>query len=61
MVSHVRINDDTGQWVYIRNAAMLCCCQTPLCISMVSCQKGPTHHAYARQIEPFWQDTIDTW
>ena len=24
--------------------------------SMVSCQKGPTCHAYARQIGPFWQD-----
>ena len=27
-------------------------------ISMVSCQKGPTRHAYAWQI-PFWQDTLD--
>ena len=26
---------------------------------MVSCQKGPTGHAYAWQIGPFWQDTID--
>ena len=26
---------------------------------MVSCQKGPTHHAYAWQIGPFWQDTLD--
>ena len=25
-------------------------------ISMVSCQKGPTRHAYAWQIGPFWQD-----
>ena len=24
---------------------------------MVSCQKGPTCHAYAWQIGPFWQDT----
>ena len=29
------------------------------CISMVSCQKGPTRHAYAWQIGPFWQDTLD--
>ena len=29
--------------------------------SMVSCQKGPSHHAYAWQIEPFWQDTIELW
>ena len=28
-------------------------------ISRVSCQKGPTRHAYARQIGPFWQDTLD--
>ena len=28
-------------------------------ISMVSCQKGPTRHAYAWQIGPFWQDTLD--
>ena len=28
-------------------------------ISRVSCQKGPTHHAYAWLIGPFWQDTLD--
>ena len=28
-------------------------------ISMVSCQNGPTCHAYAWQIGPFWQDTLD--
>ena len=28
---------------------------------MVSCQKGPTHHAYAWQIGPFWQDTLNIW
>ena len=28
-------------------------------ISRVSCQKGPTHHAYAWQIGHFWQDTLD--
>ena len=33
-------------------------------ISRVSCQKGPTRHAYARhayawQIGSFWQDTLD--
>ena len=27
--------------------------------SIVSCQKGPTRHAYAWQIGPSWQDTID--
>ena len=28
-------------------------------ISMASCQKGPTRYAYAWQIGPFWQDTLD--
>ena len=28
-------------------------------ISRVSCQKGHTRHAYAWQIGPFWQDTLD--
>ena len=27
--------------------------------SRASCQKGPTHHAYAWQIGPFWQDTLE--
>ena len=26
---------------------------------MVSCQKGPTRNAYAWQIGPFWQETLD--
>ena len=26
---------------------------------MVSCQKVPTRHAYAWQIGPFWQDTLE--
>ena len=28
-------------------------------ISMVSCQKGPTRHACAWQIGPFWHDTLN--
>ena len=28
-------------------------------ISRVYCQKGPTHHAYAWQIGPFWQNTLN--
>ena len=28
---------------------------------MVSCQKGPTRHAYAWQIGPCFQDTLDMW
>ena len=27
--------------------------------SILSCQKGPTRHAYAWQIGPFWQDTLE--
>ena len=27
---------------------------------MVSCKKCPTRHAYAWQIGPFWQDTLNT-
>ena len=27
--------------------------------SMVSCQNNPTRHAYAWQIGPFWQDTLE--
>ena len=35
-------------------------CFVLLCSAyLVSCQKGPTHHAYAWQIGPFWQDTLD--
>ena len=30
-------------------------------ISRVSSQKGPTRHAYAWQIGPFWQDTLGMW
>ena len=30
-----------------------------LYISRVSCQKHPTRHAYACQIEPFWLDNLD--
>ena len=28
-------------------------------MSRVSCQKDPTRHAYAWQIRPFWQETLD--
>ena len=36
------------------------CDQTrPHLTSMVSCQKGPTRHADAWRIRPFWQDTLD--
>ena len=28
-------------------------------ITRVSCQKSPTRHAYAWQIGPFWQNTLD--
>ena len=29
--------------------------------SMVFCQNVPTSHAYAWQIGPFWQDTLEIW
>ena len=29
--------------------------------SRVSCQKGPTCHAYPWKIGPFWQDTLELW
>ena len=29
------------------------------CNSRASCQKGPTRHAYAWQMGPFWQDTTE--
>ena len=32
---------------------------THIDMSRASCPKGPTLHAYAWQIGPFWQDTID--
>ena len=32
---------------------------TILLIMMVSSQKGPSRHAYAWQIGPFWQDTME--
>ena len=34
-------------------------CRWSVDISMVSYQKGPTRHAYAWQIGPFCQDTLD--
>ena len=32
-----------------------------ICNSRVSCQKGPTRHAYAWQKGAFWQDTLELW
>ena len=44
------------QWGWlIIHVLYICFCL----ISMVSRQKGPTCHAYAWQIGPFWQDTLD--
>ena len=42
-------------WMYACNRERATGCQL---ISRVSCQKGPTHHTYAWQIGPFWQDTL---
>ena len=46
--------------------SQLSCCLVPINlaqwhISRVSCQKGPIRHAYAWQIGPIWQDTLDLW
>ena len=41
---------------------MVHCTHPDKLITRVSCQKGPTRHAYAWQIGPFWQDTLeDRW
>ena len=60
------VNILRSRWVD-QSACFLCCvmdgCTMMFIIvmhnMMVSCQKGPTGHAYAWQIGPFWQDTLD--
>ena len=49
------INDDQDHWCH--NVTSIH--KVRLYITMVSCQKGPTRHAYAWQIGPFRQDTLD--
>ena len=65
LITHIRVN--RPQWVkgncshwltgliqmYKRTSEMVSD------ITMVSCQKGPTRHAYSWQIRPFWHDTLD--
>ena len=48
-----------AQWNFWLRFSSLQVSISKYCISRVSCQKGPTRHAYAWQIGPFWQDTID--
>ena len=50
IVDKHRANDDRSNAIHIK---------IKQCITRVSCQKGPTRHAYAWQIGPFWQDTLD--
>ena len=33
----------------------------PIHKTMVSCQKGPTRHAYTWQIGPLWQDNLENY
>ena len=47
------IHKDIPKWFAVMD------CENLHTISRVSCQKGPTRHAYAWQIGPFWQDTLD--
>ena len=47
----------------LNNEFILCylpCNKVSALISRVSCQKGPTRHAYAWWIGPFWQDTLES-
>ena len=39
--------------------SMVSCQKGPTHHAYASCQKGPTHHAYTWQIGPFWQDALD--
>ena len=48
-----------GSWWMKDDATLFIATESNM--SMVSCQKGPTRHAYAWQIGPFWQDTLDVW
>ena len=56
-----------GIWYWQASWIRICCLQNGSyfvlasmyqIISMASCQKGPTCHAYTWQIGPFWQDTL---
>ena len=46
-------------FVEIRQKTVGCPFWVQSLYSRVSCQKGPTRHAYAWQIGPFWQDTLE--
>ena len=55
------LSQDNGLQKIFTNKEMFCISH---CVwyknkSMVSCQKGPTRDAYAWQIGPFWQDTLE--
>ena len=56
----VRHNYSSAQDNTLLNTAMLELKNITIRLnSMASCQNGPTRHAYAWQIGPFWQDTIE--
>ena len=46
-------------WLSLIGVCVSYCLSMTYVISRVSCQKGPTRHAYTWQIGPFWQDTLD--
>ena len=54
-------NDSHHRWYHTSTFTALPCSNAVRFAthSMVSCQKGPTRHAYAWQIGPFWQDTLE--
>ena len=60
---HIKRNCIQDRAIFHRSWAwqIVPCFNTAYFISMLSCQKGPTRHAYAWHIGPFRQDTIDIW
>ena len=53
-----------SSWLPIeyQSFALLALCEGNSTVTVkVSCQKGPTRHAYAWQIGLFWQDTLVRW
>ena len=59
-ITRVNVNLIACQFHYLVRGYFISLGESPKWdfLSMVSCQKGPTRHAYAWQIGPFWQDTL---
>ena len=59
VINHLIPTEYNGcKWLYTGCKWLYTGCKW-LYISRVSCQKGPTRHAYAWRIGPFWQDTLN--